>query len=264
MTDVSVVVLVWNDRSCLRPCLEALAKAGRGLTLEIVLVENGIRLTASEYAPAAGIPLRVIHNETNRGVAVARNQGFKAAAGRYVMFLDVDTQVKPDALPRLVDFMDANPTVGLAGARLEDAAGNLQYTCRRLPTVASKALRRIPTRWAEQALADEMLADYDHKTPRRVDYVIGACQMIRREAAADAGLLDEGFFYGPEDVDFCIRMWRSGWQVMYVPDAVVVHGERRLTRGGGLSRLSLVHTGNLARYFWKHKYLFTRPRLWNG
>ena len=88
--------------------------------------------------------------------------------------------------------------------------GNLQLTCRKLPTVWSKVLRRTPTRWARTALADELLEGYDHRTVRAVDYVIGACQIIRRTALEQVGLLDEQYFYGPEDVDYCIRMWRSG------------------------------------------------------
>jgi N-acetylglucosaminyl-diphospho-decaprenol L-rhamnosyltransferase len=106
-----------------------------------------------------------------------------------------------------------------------------------------------------------MLASYDHRTPRAVDYVIGACQIIRREAYAAVGGLDEQFFYGPEDVDYCVRMWRAGWRVMYVPDAVVLHDEQRLTRQRTLSPLTVTHAVGLARYFWKYKYLVTRPNI---
>lgn len=262
MFDVSIVLLVWKDRGFLRACLDALAAARGDLQAEVILVENGITLDGDEDAMAGPIPVRRIHNETNRGVAPARNQGLEAAQGRYILLLDVDTRVTQDALVKLVRFMDGEPAVGLAGARLEDEEGNLQWTCRKLPTVWSKFLRRIPAQWAQDALADEMLVGYDHKTPHAVDYVIGACQMIRRQAMERVGALDEGFFYGPEDVDYCIRMWRSGWKVVYVPDAVVIHHEQRLTRQSALSRLSLIHVGNLARYFWKHKYAFTRPPLY--
>jgi GT2 family glycosyltransferase len=157
--------------------------------------------------------------------------------------------------------MDAHPEVGLAGPRLQDAVGNLQLTCRRLPTVWSKILRRIPTGWAQTALAEELLAGYDHQTPRDVDYCIGACQVVRREALAQIGRLDEQFFYGPEDVDYCIRMWRAGWRVMYVPQAVVVHHEQRLTKRRIVSSLTLTHVLGLARFFLKWRYLWTRPQL---
>ena len=256
MFDLSIVLLVWRDRSFLHACLESIVAARHELAIEIILIENGVTLEPGETKG-----LRVIHNEKNQGVAPARNQGLRSAQGRYILLLDVDTVVTQDALVNLVRFMDGNPKVGLAAPRLQDAAGNLQYTCRKLPTVWSKLLRRIPTHWAQSALADEMLADYDHRTPRAVDYVIGACQIIRRTALEQVGVLDEQFFYGPEDVDYCIRMWRRGWQVMYVPDAVVVHNEQRLTRQHTTSKLSLVHAYGLARYFLKYRYMVRRPRL---
>ena len=265
MFDVSIILLVWQDRAFLRACLDALVRAQQDLALEIVLVENGIELDETDSALPANarvpIALRKIHNDKNRGVARARDQGLAAARGRYILVLDVDTQVTQEALAMLVRFMDANPRVGLAGPRLQDAQGNLQLTCRRLPTVWSKALRRVPMRWAQDALADEMLTAYDHCAPREVDYVIGACQIIRRAAYEAVGGLDARFFYGPEDVDYCVRMWQHGWRVMYVPDAVVTHTEQRLTQQRMVSKLALIHARDLLRFFWKHKYLFSRPRI---
>ncbi len=276
MCDLSIILLVWRDVEFLPRCLESIAAAKKNLELEIVLVANGIppetlglvfdasRAAGQAVSRYASIPIHMIHNQTNRGVAPARNQGLPSARGRYLMLLDVDTQVTPDALNNLVQFMDENPAVGLAGARLEDANGTLQLTCRRLPTVWSKLLRRVAARWAYNALADEMLVAYDHRTPRAVDYVIGACQIIRRKAFEQVGLLDEQFFYGPEDVDYCIRMWRNGWRVMYVPSARVVHAEQRLTRRRAVSKLTVLHALGLARYFWKYRYAFNRPRVANG
>lgn len=270
--DLSVIVLVWQDRAQLPACLAALgaslAAAQGNLRMEVILVANGVELRAEEYTipqtregGARPSSVELIQNATNRGVAAARNQGLRAAKGRYLMLLDVDTRAAPSAPGTLVAYMDAHPGVGLAAPRLEDPDGNLQLTCRKLPTVTSKALRRIPLEWAKNALADEMLVCYDHATPRAVDYVIGACQVIRRETWQSVGELDERYFYGPEDVDYCIRVWRGGWQVVYVPQAVVVHAEQRLTRRNPWSRLTLTHGVGLARYFIKWRYLFTPPRL---
>lgn len=265
MCDLSIVLLVWRDLDFLEPCLRSIAQAKATLDLEIILIQNGITFDVSRFTPEnislTTLPIRVISNPINRGVAPARNQGLEAAQGRYLMLLDVDTVVDPNALTHLVRFMDENEDVGLAGPRLQDAEGNLQLTCRKLPTVWSKLLRRIPTRWAQEQLADELLVTYDHRTPRAVDYVIGACQIIRRAAFEQVGKLDDTIFYGPEDIDYCIRMWRHGWRVMYVPDAVVTHDEQRLTKRRAFSKLSLIHAFGLARYFWKYHYAFTRPSL---
>jgi GT2 family glycosyltransferase len=260
--DLSIIVLVWRDADLLPGCLAAIAAARGNLALEVIVVENGVTLNPVPVPRDLNrSDVKVLYNAQNRGVAPARNQGFDAAQGRYVMLLDTDTKVLPGSLETLVAFMDAHPEVGLAGPRLEDAVGNLQLTCRRLPTVWSKILRRIPTRWAQAALAEELLAGYDHQTPRDVDYCIGACQVIRHAALTQVGQLDEQFFYGPEDVDYCIRMWRGGWRVMYVPQAVVVHAEQRLTKRRVLSGLTVIHMLSLARFFLKWHYAWTRPQL---
>jgi GT2 family glycosyltransferase len=105
------------------------------------------------------------------------------------------------------------------------------------------------------------MADWDHRVARAVDYVIGACQVIRKAALMDVGLLDEHIFYGPEDVDFCLRLQQAGWRVIYNPEAVVEHRERRVTRSF-FSQLGYRHIQGLAYYFWKHGYLFSRRRLY--
>lgn len=266
--DLSIILLVWRDAEFLPACLDSITVAVQNLACQVIVVANGIE-TASLHARLSPLASRFsnleslifIHNLTNRGVAPARNQGLAAARGRYLMLLDTDTRVAPDALATLVHFMDSHPEVGLAGPRLQDASGHLQLTARRLPTVWSKLLRRLPTHWAQDALADEQLAHWNHAEARAVDYVIGACQIIRREAYEQVGALDELFFYGPEDVDYCVRMWQSGWQVLYVPQAVVTHYEQRLTRQRALSKLSLIHLVGLARYFAKYRYVWTRPDI---
>jgi hypothetical protein len=100
--------------------------------------------------------------------------------------------------------------------------------------------------------------DIDRTVAQPVDYVIGACQLIRSEVIRRIGLLDERMFYGPEDVDYCLRVWRAGWEVFYLPSAVVVHHEQRITRRRP-GVLTLRHGMAIAYYFWKHRYLWHRP-----
>jgi GT2 family glycosyltransferase len=105
------------------------------------------------------------------------------------------------------------------------------------------------------------MADWDHQTVRPVDYVIGACQVIRRVALERVGLLDEWIFYGPEDIDFCLRLRASGWHVVYNPDATILHLERRVARSF-FSFLGWQHLWGVLYYFCKHRYLFSRRRLY--
>lgn len=258
--DLSIVIATWNAADLLERCLHSIYKNTHGASFEIIVVDNAS--TDGTLEMLAAFPeIKVIRNQTNRGVAPARNQGMKEAEGRYILLLDADTIIMERALDILVEFMDNNPKVGLAAPKLISPEGELQLTCRHFPNVFSKILRRIPFSFAEEMLREEFLADWDHNSVREVDYVIGACQIIRREAFEDVGLLDDHIFYGPEDVDYCIRMWRKGWAVCYNPFAVVVHYERRATKTKLFSRLTWLHLKGLVYYFIKYRYLFDLGRL---
>jgi len=259
---LSIVILTWDSRALLEPCLAALPAATAPVAWEVVVVDNG---SCDDTAAFLGrrSDLVVIRNSRNRGVAPARNQGLRAARGAFVALLDVDTVAAPGALATLVTFLQGAPDVGLVGPKLVGPDGRLQYSCRRFPTLLDKIGRRLPARWGRVFAADVELRSWDHASARDVDYVIGACQVIRRSALDEVGLLDERIFYGPEDVDLCLRLHRAGWRVVYVPQALVMHHEQRVTRRL-LSRLTARHVQALGYYFWKHGYLLRRPSVPGG
>jgi len=260
---LSVVILNWNSLKFLKGCIDSIYHHTHLNSFEIIIVDNGSRDGSVQFVQAHYPKCSIIANPHNRGVAPARNQGLLASKGDYILAVDVDTVVLPNAIDVLVQEMDLRPDVGLSGPKLVHPDGTLQYSCRKLPTIGSKLFRQLPRCWGELCLWDEEYRDWDHSTPRRVDYVIGACQLIRRTAMEEVGLYDERIFYGPEDVDYCLRMWRAGWGVLYNPKATIIHYEQRASR----TRLHLLrplfwkHLWGLVIYFWKYKYLFRRPIL---
>jgi len=254
---LSIVILTWNSRQLLADCLAALPAATTGLETEVIIVDNGSRDGTAAFL-AQHPACVVIRNRRNRGVAAGRNQGLRAARGEFVALLDVDTVPRPGAFPTLVARLGDADDVGIVGPKLVGADGGLQYSCRRFPTAVDKVFRRLPEQWGRTIARDVELQWWDHAAVRRVDYVIGACQVIRMSALQQVGLLDERIFYGPEDVDLCLRMYRAGWAVEYVPDATIAHLERRVTRRL-FSALTVRHVQGLGYYFWKHRYLLTRP-----
>lgn len=261
---LSIVILNWNSLHHLTRCLGSVYQHTDLADSEIIVVDNG-----SSDGSVAAIQTRhpdvhMIANAENRGVAPARNQGLAMSKGDYVLFLDADTVVRPAAIDVLVCEMEQRPDVGLSGPRLTGPDGTLQYSCRKLPTVHTKVFRQLPTRWSDWLLQSEEFRNWDHSQPRCVDYVIGACHLIRRTAIEQVGLYDRRIFYGPEDVDYCIRMWRAGWRVLYNPNATVVHLEQRASRRVQnmiLGHLFWKHVWGLVIYFWKHRYLFRRPAV---
>lgn len=257
---VSVIILAWNSARKIEACLASLP-AGLTVSHEVIVVDNGSRDRTVAVLRNRYPQVRIIANRKNRGVAPARNQGIRYAQGEYILILDDDTIVHPGALDRLVQLLDARPEVGLCGPKLVDAEGQLCLSCRLFPTLLDKLGRRFPSALTHRAARRAELADWAHDTLRPVDYVIGACQLIRRRALDEVGLLDERIFYGPEDVDLCLRMRQAGWQVVYQPAAVVTHAEQRIARSA-FSRIGWKHLRGLAYYFWKHRYIVSRRALY--
>lgn len=258
---VSVVILTWNSERQIVACLASLAQGLCVCPAEVIVVDNGSQDQTCAVVQNALPSVRLVRNAKNRGVASARNQGVRLARGQYIIVLDDDTIVQPGALDSLVCYMDAQPEVGLCGPKLTAADGSLQFSCRLFPTLADKLARRLPSAAAQKIVSASEMADWDHNTAREVDYVIGACQVIRRRALHTVGMLDEYIFYGPEDVDLCLRLQQAGWRVVYVPDAVVVHQERRRTNSVW-SGLTWKHMRSVGYFFWKHGYLLSRKKLY--
>jgi len=261
MIKASVVILSWNSTDVLGPCLASLPPGFTSQAYEVIVVDNGSRGLTPAALRHAFPWIQLVVNRKNRGVAPARNQGMRLAQGEYIILLDDDTLVQPAVFAQLLAYMDAHPDVGLCGPKLIDLQGRLQLSCRLFPTLSDKLARRFPFAFARRINRAAEMADWDHGCEREVDYVIGACQVIRRATLAEVGLLDDRIFYGPEDIDLCLRMRQAGWRVIYYPEAVVVHRERRAARSF-LSRLGWWHLWGVIYYFCKHGYLFSRRRLY--
>lgn len=250
--DVTVIVIAHDVRAEVLACLRSIEEHAGGLDAEAILVDN-----ASSDGTAAAVRERfpgvsVIERPANEGVA-ARNHGLRRATGRYRMFLDSDAELTEGALPTLVQFMDAHPEVGLTGPRLVYADGGLQLSARRFPPPLLPLLRRPPlARFFEDGhtVRRHLMADDPPTTVREVEYVLGACQLFRREAQEAVGEI-EPMFFGPDDADWCLRIRSAGWKVAYHPGAEVIHSYRRTSAERPVSRIALRQLAAFARFQWK-------------
>jgi GT2 family glycosyltransferase len=234
---VDVVVLCWNDREDAQRAIGS-ALASEGVDVRVHLVDNGSQ--PPFVADVADARVEVLRSEVNLGVGGGRNRGAANGSATLVCFLDSDAELEPSCLRHLVDAIQADPRRGLvapvfAGQSPEVGAG-------RAPTLLRKALRGF-------GATDR----YRRMRPRGaaavwpIEFAIGACQLVRREAFAEVDGIDAAFAFGPEDVDFCLRLGRAGWTCAQVRDASCHHvarrGSRRLLsrRGGRHLRSLLVH-----------------------
>ncbi len=255
---LAVVIVAYETPELLTACLASLARA-RVLGRDPVVVVDNSTTTGAAAVAGATPGVTLIRNPRNVGYARAVNQGLAATSTDYVLVLNPDIEVEPEAIARLVRAMEGEPDAGLAGARLLNPDRTLQHSCRRFYTPGAMLLRRtvlgrlLPR---HPALRAHLMLDWDHATRRNVDWLIGACLLVRRRAVADVGPMDERFFLYFEDVDWCARMHLRGWQVLYVPDAVMIHHHRRDSAHGGLFHPSRrMHLASVLRFYEKWSLL---------
>lgn len=233
---VDVVILSWNDGPLLDVAIGS-AKGSGAIVRSITVVDNG---SDPPVPPIAGVS--VLRNTTNAGVSCGRNQGAWAGDGPLLCFLDSDAALRPETLGRLAEVLLADDRVGLTapvftGQVPEASAGRAPDLGRKVARVMGRTSTYAPMPRAGPA--------WD------VEFAIGACQLIRRAAFEGVGGLDESYFYGPEDVDFCVRLRRAGWRVVQV-DVPCDHPPRRRHRKL-LTRAGVRHAGAVARHLWRQR-----------
>jgi GT2 family glycosyltransferase len=262
--DLSIIILNWNSFDYLKQCLSSIQNGICPKQFEIIIIDNHSKENLVDLRKLTSkFNYRIIYQKQNRGVSGGRNIGIKTSKGKFIMLLDVDTIVFPTAIQKLMEVMKNHKKCGIVAPKLISPQGEKQFTCRKFPTLFTKLSRRLPKGFGDQLLINSELRRLCPCKIANVDYVIGACQLVRREVIELVGLLDENIFYGPEDIDYCLRVWQSGYHVVYCPDSVVVHYERRVTKSQLFSVLSVKHFLGLCYYFYKHRYLLSTRRVYH-
>ena len=261
---LTVVIVSYNTRKLIRRCLQSLHAFPPGCDYEVRVVDNASRDGSVAMLHKEFPRAKVLANKHNLGYAAAVNQGVELSHAEYVLVLNPDIVLREGSVDRMVQFMDAHPDAGLAGAKLVNTDGSLQHSCRGFYTPATLVMRRtllgrlFPR---HRVIRRHLMLDYDHREARPVDWVIGACMMVRRRAIEDVGGMDERFFLYFEDVDWCFRMSRQGWKVYYVPESEMVHEHRRESAKPRLSRSFWAHLGSLLRFYEKwNRYAYGLKR----
>ncbi len=251
---LAIVIIHYNTSADLDRCLESLAAYPPAVAHQIVVVDN-----ASTDPGLADVRARYPHcrwllNNENLGYAKGCNQGMAEVAADFYLVLNPDIVVQPGALDRLLDFADRNPRAGMVGPQLLNEDGSIQHSCRRFYTLKTLLLRRTffgrIFRHSE-TVRRHLMQDFDHRSARPVDWVLGGCLLVRTSAMDRTGPMDERFFLYFEDVDWCYRMWQAGYEVQYTPDARFIHKHRRDSAKGRFNRSFWLHLGSLISFYEK-------------
>jgi GT2 family glycosyltransferase len=260
--DLSTVVVHYRSLDALPSCLSALAAATRGLASETVVVDNASDDGIAAWLAREHPGVRLISNAENLGYARAVNQGIASTTGAFVLVMNPDCFLEEGAVESLLRHLRAHPKVGIAGPQLRTDDGAIEYSARSFPDGLSFLFNRysLLTRWfpGNRFSRRYLLTDWDHRSVRDVDWISGACMLVRREAIDRVGPMDGGFFMFNEDVDWCRRMGQGGWTVTYVPEARAVH-RVGASRGRVSNRVIFERHRGMIRYF--HKHHPTHPLL---
>ena len=265
-SDLAVVVVNYNAGPLILRCLRSVFESAGEARLEAVVVDNDSADGSTDLVAGELPDVRLIRNGSNRGFAAAANQGMAATSAPYVLLLNPDAEITAGTLSALLKVARDRPTVGALGPLIREPDGRIYPSARKVPTPAEAlghlflGLVHPNNRWSRAYT----MAGWDRRSERLVDWVSGSCLLLNRSALDDVGLLDEGYFFGVEEVDLCTRMRAAGWDVLFTPELEVLH-HVGVSRGRS-RRITREHAKGIYRYFVKFRSrgwrVVLRPFVW--
>ena len=233
MPRLSIVVVTYNSVGQIDACLASLARALPPSDTETIVVDNASTDGTAEAVRLRWPAARVIEAGANVGFARANNIGIRGASAPLVLLLNPDTEAAPGAIARLIDALGRRPDAAVAGPRLVDGNGHAELSFGAMIGPLAELRQKLLVRGSDRGLP--IISGYVDRLTRKareVDWVSGACLLVRRSDAEAAGLFDERYFLYAEDVDFCAAIRSRGRKVLFVPDAEVMHlrGRSRISR----------------------------------
>ena len=230
--DLSICIASWNCVDYLRRCLQSLHDLPQGVRLETIVVDNASHDGAAEMVADEFPEVILVRNAENRGFATASNQAAAQAQGRYLFFLNNDTELPADTLRQLVEYADAHPEIGMIGPKLLDGDGDVQISYRRRPSLQGLLHRTALLRWTglfRRAYHEYRREGFQPHQERKVEILMGAAVLMRRDIFEACGRCDEDYHFGGEDIDLSERVGRH-YPLVYLAGVAITHYGRISSR----------------------------------
>lgn len=247
--DISIVILNYKSKGLALNCIKSIKEADFGvppflsrskrevkggeegfLKYEIIVVDNNSGDSIREILNWQYPNVKFIQNDKNIGMGAGNNVGIKQASGKYIVIANPDILVLKDTFAKLYGFMEMNSKVGVVGPQQFNPDKTVQNSCYRWYNLFTPLYRRTPLgrfKFARKDLDRFLMKDFDHKSEKEVNWLLGSFLFCRAEALKEIGLFDERFFLYFEDTDLCRRFWKKNWKVIYLPVAKVIHNHTR-------------------------------------
>jgi len=253
---LDIVIVNYNSGPHLLNCLRSLSVNNGAVNGCMVTVyDNGSSDGSLRRARDSFPELRYIGNHENLGFAAAVNRAAQTLKNEYILLLNPDVVVFPNAVNSMFEFMEQHPRCGILGGEILSPSGFRQHTCRRFPHYLNVPFgRRSLARrmFSNNKFSNKYLyLDLDHRHPQKVDFVEGSLMMIRRKAVEEVDFFDEGFFLYLEDADLCYRLKEKGWETWWLPESYAIHYRGENFRTDNIHP-AMHHSRGFYRFFKKH------------
>src|SRR5204863_3036259 len=251
MPRLSIVIVTYNSAGDIDACLESLVEHRPAIDHEIVVVDNASTDSTAAAIRARWGGVRVIDAGANLGFARANNLGIQQTFGPLILLLNPDTSMPGGAVDTLVTVLEARPDVAIAGPRLVNGDGRAELSFGRMMSPLAELRQKFLVRGSQHAGPVAAYVESMTRKEQEVDWVSGACMLVRRRDAEAAGLMDERYFMYAEDVDFCAAVRARRRKVSFAPSAEVVHFRGR-SRATASAPTELAYRRSQMAFYEKH------------
>jgi N-acetylglucosaminyl-diphospho-decaprenol L-rhamnosyltransferase len=225
--DLSCIIVNYKNSGPLKDCLASLYQTAQRIEFETIIVDNSEDDTGLQPLKDLYPKAQFVSNSSNVGFAKANNQGAKIAQGKVLIFLNPDTILSDQAIDSMYKYYCSHTETGVLGPKVVNPEGSLQYSCRRYPTLWTGLFNRysiLSRLFPENRFTSQyLMLDFDHNKIRQVDWLSGCCLMVSKSIFEKSHGFDENYFLFNEDVDLCRTIKQAGREVIYFPEATIVH-----------------------------------------
>ena len=256
MIKIAFIILTWNSEKYINNCIKSILDLNFS-KIYISIVDNGstdstLEILENLRSDKKNVYLNLIKLKNNLGTTISRNLAIKEVKDKvdYICILDSDTIINQNAIEHMIILLN------------KSLDGTIQPSGRNIPTLTVKVLKVLPFSFIKKIGEDLEKIDikYDNNI-LKVGYLMSACWLIKVEVIEKIGLLDEKIFYAPEDVEFCLRAWINGYNVLYDKNIEIIHEWQRISRKKLISKHNWEHIKGLIYLFFKYKYMFSTKKF---
>lgn len=247
---ISTIIITFNSQNQIEECFKSL-EINKKIQLEILVVDNNSIDKTCQIIQKKFFHVKLIKNKANIGFAKACNQGAKIAKGKYLLFLNPDTIVKPGCIEKVVDFLEKKKDAAVVGCKMLNTDGSLQSSCGNFPSISNIILDRIPI--INKIFKTVLIRQEDFYTKEQnLDWVSGAFFLVKKDVFFKLGGFNERYFMYIEEIDFCYRAKKAGYKIYYNPKAEIIHYDMGKSKERKLAKANNMRKG-FSIFFKKYK-----------